>query len=96
MAGQTILDVMPPEDREILMAGVKADQRWAIEFLEICFTRDTENPVLGTKQQEIEMVLESFNAHIQKFANNIVGFSRGYSPEEQAAAVALNASGHSL
>ena len=92
MAGQRILDVMPREDREILMAGVKAGQEWAIKLLENCFAIDTENPVPGTEQQEIEMVLESFEAHIQKPANNIVRFSR----DEEAAAVALKASDRSL
>ena len=92
MAGQRILDVMPQEDREILMAGVKAGQEWAIKFLEKCFAIDTEKPVPNTEQQEIEMVLESFEAHIQKPANNIVPFSR----DEEAAAVAFKASDRSL
>ena len=68
------------------MAGVKAGREWAIKLLEKCFAIDTENPVPGTEQQEIEMVLESFEAHIQKPANAIVRFSREHSPEEQAAA----------
>jgi hypothetical protein len=84
MAGRTTLDVMPTADRKILMEGVKAGKKWAEEFLETCLAVDTKGPVLGTEQQEIEMVLESFEAHIQKPANTIVRFSR----DEEAAAVA--------
>ena len=87
MAGRTTLDVMPTEDREILMAGVKAGKKWAVEFLETCLAVDTKGPVLGTEQQEIEMVLESFEAHIQKPANAIVRFSRTPSLEKEFAAI---------
>jgi hypothetical protein len=96
MAGRTTLDVMSTADRKILMEGVKAGKKWAVEFLETCLAVDTKGPALGTEQQEIEMVLESFEAHIQKPANNIVRFSREHSPEEQAAAIAAGNSGLSL
>jgi hypothetical protein len=69
------------------MAGVKAGQEWAVEFLETCLAVDTKGPVLGTERQEIEMVLESFEAHIKQPANNIVGFRE--TPLEQQFAAEL-------
>lgn len=97
MAGQTILDVMPKKDLEVLAEWARSGDPKAVAFLETCFALELKDTVVGTEQANPEMVLASFERALNleqegQGANTIMPSSR----DQQAAAMALQASDRSL
>ena len=97
MSGQRIFGSMTREDLRILQQNLMSNDSKAVEaakqFLETCFELEITSALPETREATAEMLLEEISqilSEARQPANAIVRFSRGHSPEEQAAAVALN------
>ena len=99
MAGQTLLRSMTHKDLASLKQNLMSEDPQAVEaarqFLETCFELEITSALPETRAATADMLLGEISqilSEAQQPANTIVPFSR----DQQAAAMALKASGRSL